>query len=631
MSVSKKKYEALFLLLIAASIVSSQQVISEKDKLVDSVKKQQSTLRIEKRANRPKTTGSFRKLIKEAEQTDSTNLIASIYVDYSIFMTNQNELDTAVKYAFLAQEINYIVNDDLLEARILHTLGWYYHNIGDYEHAIGKYNESLVLYKKISYPRGIENTLRKLSIAYGKLGNHQKALSVHEQIAILDDCQKCAPDISFRLYNTHRVGDSARTLKYIDQYFGAIHNEKDHINHNSTWHEIKAIQAGYDADITLELHHLQQARKILERKNKPKAICAIYDHIGDYFLRQDDPVKALEFYDKSHQIISINGFSAIFTGNIDRLIAVAGRLNNEVLKAKYQGEQKKFDNQLSAKKSLGRLIEQTHQLKLREKDYEIELLKTTRKQQSRFLVLLSTFSLVTLLLLFLVLFYYQKYRRQSRNLAEKNRALDLSVNEKQTLLQETHHRVKNNLQIIASLLNLQRKYTKDKKLTSALIDGRNRVKSMALIHQLLYQNKVIRGINVRTYTDNLISSLMGSFKLDNENITFINEVEPLELHEDTLLSIGLIINELVTNAFKYAFLDSDEGIIIVALKMKGEILELSVSDNGVGLPKDFDMQNTSSFGYNLINSLSKKLVAKIIVDQSEGTSITLLITKFKLA
>jgi len=125
-----------------------------------------------------------------------------------------------------------------------------------------------------------------------------------------------------------------------------------------------------------------------------------------------------------------------------------------------------------------------------------------------------------------------------------------------------------------------------------------------------------------------MSSLFSSLKANAEHIRFINKVEPLNLHEDTLLAIGLIINEIVTNSLKYAFHEQDEGAICITLEKAEDKLFLSISDDGMGMPQDFDINDKSSFGYSLITSLSKKLDAIITIENQQGTTVNLEILKF---
>ncbi len=226
------------------------------------------------------------------------------------------------------------------------------------------------------------------------------------------------------------------------------------------------------------------------------------------------------------------------------------------------------------------------------------------------------------------LFLYRNKRKSNRQLAEKNQIISQALSEKETLLKEIHHRVKNNLQVISSLLNLQSKYVKDPAALNALQEGRNRVKSMALIHQNLYQDAGLVGVNAQEYIEKLTESLIQSYQIDNDQIILEREVEPLKLDVDTIIPLGLIINELISNAFKYAFAGKKKGKIRVQLKSLDNGLSLKVADDGIGLPVKFNLGQSNSLGYRLIEAFVKKLKASIEFNRSAGTSVSIIVPEY---
>ena len=197
------------------------------------------------------------------------------------------------------------------------------------------------------------------------------------------------------------------------------------------------------------------------------------------------------------------------------------------------------------------------------------------------------------------------------------------------MLREIHHRVKNNLQIISGLLNLQSRQIANPEAQEAVREGRNRVKSMALIHQKLYQQDNLTGVSMQEYLTDLISSIQQTFKNNNQIVQTTIECDPLKLDVDTAIPLGLIINELITNCYKYAFIDKKEGNIIIRLREEKNHLLLEVKDDGNGLPADFDVNKTRSFGMKLIQSLAAKLEATLDVYTNNGTIAQLAITNYK--
>jgi PAS domain S-box-containing protein len=211
-----------------------------------------------------------------------------------------------------------------------------------------------------------------------------------------------------------------------------------------------------------------------------------------------------------------------------------------------------------------------------------------------------------------------------RKIAEEN--IKKSLNEKEVLLREIHHRVKNNMQIISSLLNLQMGYIKDKNITDIFSESQNRILSMALVHEKLYQSSDLRMIDFKGYINDLGANLLQSY---NANYIKLNvNVEDISLDIDLAIPIGLIINELITNSLKYAFPDGMKGEITISISSINEnMLKLVVSDNGIGLPKDLDVRNTKTLGLHLVTLLAEnQLKGKIDINREKGTEFQI---KFK--
>lgn len=195
-----------------------------------------------------------------------------------------------------------------------------------------------------------------------------------------------------------------------------------------------------------------------------------------------------------------------------------------------------------------------------------------------------------------------------------------SLKEKEALLKEIHHRVKNNLAIIYELLELQSDSLKEPKLQDFFKSSKNRIKSMALIHETLFQSEDIARIDSHFYINSLVDHLESAFGGSDNNIHSNVQVENIPLSIDTAVPCGLIINELVTNAFKHAFVKRREGDIHIRFfKEKNNSITLVVSDNGIGLPQGLDIREASSLGLQLVDILVRQLDASISIEQRNGT------------
>ncbi|MDI6644558.1 MAG: PAS domain S-box protein [Methanobacteriaceae archaeon] len=205
-------------------------------------------------------------------------------------------------------------------------------------------------------------------------------------------------------------------------------------------------------------------------------------------------------------------------------------------------------------------------------------------------------------------------------------AIKKSLIEKDHLLKEIHHRVKNNLQIISSLLNLQSTFIEDEDAFDVFQESLNRVKSMAMIHEQLYQSKDLSRINFSDYIHSLVSGLLSSYTVDPEHIKVKIDAKDIYMDINTAVPCGLIINELITNSLKHAFPMGLKGEISIKLE-KDEKYILEVSDTGIGMDEGFDIKKSNTLGFLLINSLIKQLDGTIKLDQSSGTRFVITFSK----
>ena len=197
--------------------------------------------------------------------------------------------------------------------------------------------------------------------------------------------------------------------------------------------------------------------------------------------------------------------------------------------------------------------------------------------------------------------------------------LTTSLKEKELLLREIHHRVKNSLQLISSLLSLQASEIDDETIIAKYKESENRIHTIALIHENLYQSTNISNINFRNYVEILVEDIINSYSIDTNHVKTTLELGNYNLGIETAIPLGLIINELVSNSLKHAFNKHDNGEIKIKLEKNDETYKFTVKDNGIGLPEGFNFEETTSLGILLINSLVNQLEGKISVEVNEGT------------
>jgi two-component sensor histidine kinase len=234
------------------------------------------------------------------------------------------------------------------------------------------------------------------------------------------------------------------------------------------------------------------------------------------------------------------------------------------------------------------------------------------------------------------LFSFEMIFRLGQKLMEKSTAIEgeiverqkaqaeaeISLKEKELLLKEIHHRVKNNMQIVSSLLRLQARRLDDPRIIEILNDSRSRIGAMSLIHESLYKPTNLSSVSLRDYIKELSHNLFDFYGVEPERIKLVTDVESIFLSIDIATPCGLIINELVTNCLKYAFPEERQGEVIITMKRQegdnGYLLR--VADNGVGLPEDLDIRKTNSLGLQLVVNLTEsQLQGRLEVDRTQGT------------
>jgi len=256
----------------------------------------------------------------------------------------------------------------------------------------------------------------------------------------------------------------------------------------------------------------------------------------------------------------------------------------------------------------------------KEKDLEITQLALEGQQKLSRLYKAGLFAtvLIALVIAALGMFLYR-----SRKLIQlKQKVIETTLREKELLLKEIHHRVKNNLQIISSLLSMQAYQSRDPHVSDAMREGQHRVRSMALIHQNLYQNASFVAVDASHYIHGLMDNLKQGYRLNAERIAVDTDIDDVRVDVDTMIPLGLIVNELVTNALKYAFPGDRKGRLLVALKAKQGTLALKVKDDGIGVDAD-KLKSAQSMGMTLVSDFCIKLKADLQISGDQGTEVNI--------
>lgn len=295
-----------------------------------------------------------------------------------------------------------------------------------------------------------------------------------------------------------------------------------------------------------------------------------------------------------------------------------------------------YDNLLLIKKCNDSIsnIQQEKLLKSTELNYVIEENDREVLEKNKIIKekedIIFTTTIIALSVLLGISFVFIRINRKKRfeiekmnlSIAQKNTQIESSLKEKEILLKEIHHRVKNNLQIISGILDIQNFSIKEPEIKAILNEGQNRIQSIALLHKTMYQNQNFNAVNFEQYLNELITHSKQSNYSLHKNIDIAVNADNIQLEIDYAVPLGLIINELINNAYKHAFKDVENGSIKIQLEalQKNNYL-LLFKDNGIGFPKNFDIKKLNSVGFELINGLTKQLNGKLSISNENGATI----------
>mgnify|MGYP003625477089 FL=1 len=470
------------------------------------------------------------------------------------------------------------------EGSIIANLASIYFSMGDNEKAEQYSLRGLEHAKSISDTAQMEYSYVGLALIYNKTKEYEKALEYHQLASLLMERENSDPYL--RDYNTLNLaklhenrGELARALSLYDEMLQST-----------------------NPDVDIRTSSLKNASQIL--------------------FTLEDYAKAIDY---AERLMSLANETATLPSAVDatQLLYQSYQATGDYKTAnKYLNSYVALNDSLINEKSLKALAELETKYESEKKAQEITELKLENQQSVN---QRNIYLFVTLIVIVGAVFLGVLIRSKTKS----NKLISKSLKDKELLLKEIHHRVKNNLQIISSLLSLQSRYIEDKGAKDAVNEGQNRVKAMALIHQKLYQNENLAGVEALDYIENLTSTLRSSYGVGPERVSVSYDIENLNIDVDTIIPIGLILNELISNSFKHAFPNDKEGNISIALKRANNQLELKVCDNGVGSKKD--ISKSDSFGIRMIRSLAMKLEATVSFNFDNGTEASLLISSFKLA
>ncbi|MCF2496736.1 sensor histidine kinase [Dyadobacter chenhuakuii] len=389
-------------------------------------------------------------------------------------------------------------------------------------------------------------------------------------------------------------------------------------------------------DQQADKYYSQLIKLTRQLENDNEVTTDVHFEVGKYLMNNGKYRQAATFLQKAlnalHGINSLSDTKDIYM-MLYKADSAAGNYHSAM---QHLMKHKVLDDSIF-NETKSRQIEELHvQYKMKERERDIEWLNNQNKQAHKIKNIALASAALLLVVIGLLFNSYLSKQRSNRRLEIHQKEIDQKnaylealnaeleqlLKDKEWLIDEVQHRVKNNLQMVTSLLHTQSAYLKDEAAVVAVKDSLRRMQAMSLIHQQLYNGQDATTIEMPKYAGELLHSLRESFEIDSK-ITVTLAIEPLQLEVSQAVPLGLIINEGVSNAIKFAFSKGEEGIVHVSLQRDGaDDFVLKIRDNGVGLPSGFDLANHYSLGINLMEGLSKQLKGSFCIENNNGVLIT---------
>jgi two-component sensor histidine kinase len=487
-------------------------------------------------------------------------------------------------------------------AIVLNNIGMIIHQQKDYETARSYYRKSFQKAREINSQQNMGSTLNNIGSSYQDEGLLDSALHYHR---ISLEIQEKVSDFGSMAATYNNFGIIYAKKK---DYPEAIKNHHEAIKYARQARDIQT-----EADATIKLGQVEKAmgKTDVAIKDLQRGL-SLAKKVKSMQLQQEANQALYELYRPRTPIMSLS--------YLEEATQLRDSLLNEEKIRELAIKEKEYEFESEK-------IEKEKEIALLNANAQLQEMRLTRNKRN-----LSILLVAIVLLAFFTRYIYlnrKKIKALNRDLRQQKQLLEAALSQKEMLLKEIHHRVKNNLQVVSSLLGIQSRQVKDQAALDAIKAGRARVHSMAIIHQDLYRNDHPTGIEVRSYFKKLVYDLLDTYDITKDKISLSSDIDEIILDVDTIIPMGLILNELITNSLKYAF-PKGKGSIHVQIKETDEGLLLRVKDDGIGLT-DTDTRQGDSFGYDLIESLIENLEGEWSRNSKQGTEVNILLKNYKKA
>lgn len=525
-----------------------------------------------------------KQIVKESQRSGYAKGTADAKAKIGVAYDLKGMQEEALPYFLDAIKIQEKIKDSVGLAFTYNNLGLMYYAQYAYEPARKYIERSLEIDRALGNKSEMAGSLINLGIIYTYLDSLDKSLSLYEQ--------------SLGIYS--QLADSAGIMVVYTNMAKIYFSQKNYKK-------------------ALEYNLLNEA--YLERNPHPERLSAVYNSLANIYLKLNNAAKSIEYAKRDLEHCQTNNLTYRKQFSYETLSDVYSEMGDYNSANVYLKSYVSLRDSILSEDKNARIAEMQVKYESERKDNEILKVKLEKETDAARARKQKTILFVGLLLfaggLLFVSWAYRSKRRINRLLDEKNKLNEAIIEQKQLMMGEVHHRVKNNLQLISSMIDLESRNVTDDATKSIVSDIQKRVGAISILHQFLYDKDKdsIDKADAAMYLRQLGDGLNKSFRSSEKQVDIHYEVEPLQLGTDALVPIGLIVNELITNSFKYAFTENG-GSIFVRLFRKEHLLILEVEDNGKGI-KDEPSKSTS-FGLTMIRSLCRQLDAVWDVETKNG-------------
>ncbi len=568
----------------------------------------------------------YNQAIQKCDSRDLLATKAGLLIKKGNILIKKGE-DKAIHILSKANDCYIKLGDTLGIAQVEKSIGIAYFYQKKFDESLAHYTKALTLYEKLGSLANQAKVLNNIAVLYRMDEKYDRAIDIYQQSLVLKEDLKDSIGIGTTLMNLGSL--------YVDAEEKALFEA--HIEKASTIFKAKKNKAlnakcnlAYGRGL-LEFEDWTQAKIYLREaiayyQDQP------YNHyyevalnqLGRIAMHEKDFEGAISLFETGLAQNRKNGRKVMIEAHLRSLSLAKFELKD--YQSAYLFLEEAYALQDSNRMEKRTILAEELQTKfdVHQKDAALKIknleLAEQRKSKKTFMLICGLLSLLLLNGLYTI---FQK-NKHNKLLSAKHQLLETAFSEKDLLVKEIHHRVKNNLQFISSLLSLQSRHITDENAIAALEASQNRVQSMSLLHHNLYQKDHLASVNMKIYLEQLILTNLHAYGLATPNIEVKQDIAPVFLDIDRAVPIGLIINELVNNIFKHAFSNQNDGVVFVGFQQEEEKLIVTVKDNGKGVDASTSTTLASkSFGLKLINLLVKKLNATWKMSGNNGTSVLL--------